>query len=37
MNERIRAFQGDGSLKALQEKWFGLEFNLPSTIPELPA
>jgi hypothetical protein len=24
-------------LKALQEKWFGLEFNLPSTIPELPA
>lgn len=37
MNDRIRAFQADGSLKALQEKWFGLEFNLPPSIPELAA
>lgn len=37
LNERIRTFQTDGSLKALQEKWFGLEFNLPANIPELAA
>lgn len=37
MNERIRAFRADGSLKALQDKWFGIEFNLPDAIPEPAA
>ena len=37
MNDRIRSFQADGSLTALQQKWFGLEFNLPPNIPELAA
>lgn len=37
LNDRIRSYQADGSLRALQEKWFGLEFNLPSNIPELAA
>lgn len=37
LNERINAYRADGTLKALQEKWFGIEFNLPPAIPELPA
>lgn len=37
LNERIRAHRADGSLKALQEKWFGIEFNLPEAIPDLAA
>lgn len=37
LNERIAAFRADGSLKALQEKWFGIAFNLPETIPDLAA
>lgn len=37
MNDQIRAFRADGTLKALQEKWFGIEFNLPPAIPELAA
>jgi len=37
LNERLRAMRADGSLKALQEKWFGLEFNLPEAIPEPAA
>jgi polar amino acid transport system substrate-binding protein len=37
LNERIRAYRADGTLKALQEKWFGIEFNLPPSIPELAA
>ncbi len=37
LDERIRAFKADGSLAALQRKWFGIEFNLPDALPELPA
>lgn len=37
LNERLRAMRADGSLKALQEKWFGIEFNLPDAIPEPAA
>ncbi len=37
MDERLRAMKADGTLKALQLKWFGLEFDLPDTIPEPPA
>lgn len=37
LNERLRAMRADGSLKALQEKWFGIEFNLPDSIPEPAA
>jgi len=37
MDERLRALKADGTLKALQLKWFGLEFALPDTIPEPPA
>ncbi|MBB3898191.1 transporter substrate-binding domain-containing protein [Roseococcus suduntuyensis] len=33
LNERLMAMRADGSLKALQMKWFGLEFNLPDAIP----
>lgn len=36
-NERLRAMRADGSLNALQMKWFGLEFNLPEAIPEPAA
>lgn len=37
LNEQLRAMRASGALKALQEKWFGLEFNLPETIPEPAA
>lgn len=37
VNGRLRAMRADGSLKALQEKWLGLELNLPDTIPEPAA
>lgn len=37
LNAQLRAKRADGSLKALQEKWFGLEFNLPDGIPEPAA
>jgi polar amino acid transport system substrate-binding protein len=37
LNEQLRAMRANGTLKALQEKWFGLEFNLPETIPEPAA
>lgn len=37
MNDQLRALKADGTLKALQLKWFGLEFNLPETIPDLAA
>jgi len=37
LNERLRAMRADGSLKALQERWFGIEFNLPDSIPEPAA
>lgn len=37
MDDRLRALKADGSLKALQMKWFGLEFTLPDGIPELVA
>jgi polar amino acid transport system substrate-binding protein len=37
LNEQLRAMRASGALKALQEAWFGLEFNLPETIPELAA
>lgn len=33
LNERLMAMRADGSLRALQMKWFGLEFNLPDAIP----
>ena len=32
---QLRAAKADGSLGALQDKWFGLRFNLPSTLPTL--
>lgn len=32
---QLRAAEADGSLGALQEKWFGLRFDLPSTLPAL--
>ena len=37
LNERLVAMRADGSLKALQMKWFGIEFNLPDAIPPLAA
>lgn len=37
LNERLRAMRADGSLAALQQKWFGLEFSLPASIPEPAA
>jgi polar amino acid transport system substrate-binding protein len=37
MDEQLKALKADGTLKALQLKWFGLEFNLPETIPDLAA
>ena len=37
LNERLVAMRADGSLKAMQMKWFGIEFNLPDAIPPLAA
>lgn len=37
LNERLRAMRADGSLKAMQEARFGIEFNLPDSIPEPAA
>jgi len=37
MDAQLKALKADGTLKALQLKWFGLEFNLPETIPDLAA
>ncbi len=37
LNERLRAMRAAGQLAALQQKWFGLEFNLPEAIPEPAA
>jgi polar amino acid transport system substrate-binding protein len=37
MDAQLRALKADGTLKALQMKWFGLEFSLPDTIPDLTA
>jgi polar amino acid transport system substrate-binding protein len=33
LDERIRAMTASGRLAALQEKWFGLRFNLPDSVP----
>jgi len=33
LDERITAMKASGRLAALQEKWFGLRFNLPDTVP----
>ena len=37
MDVELRRLKADGTLKALQLKYFGLEFNLPDTIPEPAA
>ena len=34
MDERLRGLRADGTLAALQTKWFGVTFDLPDTIPE---
>lgn len=33
IDSRLLALANDGSLAALQEKWFGLRFDLPQTLP----
>jgi polar amino acid transport system substrate-binding protein len=37
LNEQLRVLRANGTLAQLQQKWFGLEFNLPETIPEPAA
>ncbi|MBR0655123.1 transporter substrate-binding domain-containing protein [Plastoroseomonas arctica] len=34
MDEQLRTLRANGTLRELQLKYFGLEFNLPETIPE---
>jgi len=35
LDKQILQFKKDGTLLALQQKWFGFEMNLPDTIPNL--
>jgi polar amino acid transport system substrate-binding protein len=35
LNEQLRAFKKDGTLDALQKKWFGLSMSLPDAVPVL--
>lgn len=35
IDEQLRALEADGRLAAVQRTWFGLEFDLPTTIPTL--
>lgn len=35
IDAQLRAHAADGTLGALQEKWFGLRFDLPTTLPSL--
>lgn len=37
MDAQLRALKADGTLRALQQKWFGMTFDLPDTIPEPAA
>lgn len=37
MDAQLRALKADGTLRALQTKWFGMSFDLPDTIPEPAA
>lgn len=37
MDAQLRALKADGTLRALQQKWFGMAFDLPDTIPEPAA
>jgi polar amino acid transport system substrate-binding protein len=37
MDAQLRALKADGTLRALQAKWFGMSFDLPDTIPEPAA
>ena len=35
IDQQLKKFKQDGTLRALQEKWFGFEMTLPDTIPNL--
>jgi polar amino acid transport system substrate-binding protein len=35
IDEQLRKFKSDGTLHALQQKWFGFDMNLPDAIPAL--
>jgi polar amino acid transport system substrate-binding protein len=35
IDQQLRQFKTDGTLHALQQKWFGFDMNLPDAIPAL--